>query len=81
MRLVIAPGGRVRCVYDEALDLAALGPLRIARGSHVEPTDDGRWFADLAVVAGPLLGPFAHRSAALAAERSWLEEHWLVQAE
>ena len=80
MQLVIDPHGKVRCVYDETIELAALGPLQITRGSHVEPTRDGRWAADLSVVAGPLLGPFALRSEALAAERSWLDEHWLVRA-
>ena len=60
------------------VDLALLGRLKIARGSHVEPTADGRWSADLAPVGGPVLGPFSHRSEALAAERQWLETHWLT---
>jgi hypothetical protein len=78
MQIVIAPTGSIRCVYDEALDLAALGPLSISRGSHVEPTANGQWLADLSPVMGPLLGPFDLRSQALAAERSWLEQHWLT---
>ena len=77
MQILIGPGGTLRCVYDEAIDLTALGTLAIARGSHVEPDDSGRWTADLSPVAGPTLGPFACRSEALAAERQWLEEHWL----
>ena len=77
MQLVIDSTGDVRCVYDEALPLAEFGRLTIQRGSHVEPTDAGRWTADLSPVDGPLLGPFATRSAALAAEREWLEVHWL----
>ena len=80
MQLVIDPHGTVRCVYGETIELTALGPLQITRGSHVEPTRDGRWSADLSVVSGPLLGPFVHRSEALAAERSWLDEHWLVRS-
>lgn len=76
MQLTVDPGGRIRCLYDEALDLAAFGPLAIRRGSHVEPTRDGRWTADLSPVNGPLLGPFPHRSAALAAERAWLLANW-----
>ena len=76
MDLVVDPSGRVRCVYDEAIDLAAIGPLSIARASHVEPDATGRWVADLAPVGGPALGPFAVRSEALAAERAWLEAHW-----
>ncbi len=77
MQLVIDPAGGVRCLYDEALSLAEFGRLTIARGSHVEPTDAGLWTADLSPVGGPLLGPFATRSAALIAEREWLEAHWL----
>jgi len=34
--------------YTEALDLAALGSLSIRRASHVEPDEQGRWWADLA---------------------------------
>lgn len=76
MQLVIDPAGDVRCVYDETLPLADFGRLTIARGSKVEPTDDGHWTADLSPVGGPVLGPFEARSAALSAERDWLE-HWL----
>ena len=77
MQLVIDPTGEVRCVYDEALPLAELGRLTIARGSHVEPDIAGLWTADLSPVGGPLLGPFATRSAALDVEREWLEHNWL----
>ena len=78
MRLIVAPNGTVRCLYDETLDLSALGRLTITRGSQVEPTAGGLWTADLSPVGGPLLGPFPDRSTALAAERRWLERHWLL---
>ena len=77
MQLLIQPDGRVRCVYDEAIDLSAMGRLQIERGSHVEPDENGRWNLDLSPVRGPCLGPFALRSDALDAERRWLEENWL----
>ena len=77
MQLVIDPAGGVRCLYDESLPLAELGQLTISRGSHVEPDEIGRWLADLSPVGGPQLGPFATRSAALEAERDWLELNWL----
>ena len=77
MQLVVRPGGDVRCLYGEELDLSVLGKLSIERGSHVEPTDDGCWTADLSPVDGPVLGPFHARSEALNAERQWLEQHWL----
>jgi hypothetical protein len=79
MDLVIDPCGTVRCLYGESLDLHALGAPVIARASHVEPDGAGRWWAELAPVGGPRLGPFARRSAALAAERAWLEAHWLAR--
>ncbi len=41
MQLVIQPGGVVRCVYGEAIDLEALGRLTVERASHVEPDADG----------------------------------------
>jgi hypothetical protein len=79
MDLVIETGGTVRCVYDEAIDLAALGSLEIRRASHVEPDAAGHWTADLSPVGGPVLGPFAHRTEALAAEQAWLNARWLTR--
>lgn len=78
MELIIGAGGAVRCVYDEAINLAQLGPLSIERASHVEPDAQGRWLADLSPVRGPVLGPFQLRSDALAAEVAWLREYWLA---
>ena len=77
VQIIIAPGGAVRCIYSEALNLAVLGSLAITRASHVEPDQQGRWLVDLSPVSGPTLGPFTHRSEALAAELSWLETNWL----
>jgi len=78
MILTIDPGGVVRCIYEETIDLSVLGTLTISRASHVEPDGAGRWFADLRPVNGPVLGPFSLRSDALTAERAWLEANWLV---
>jgi hypothetical protein len=80
MQLVITPSGDVRCIYGEAIDLAQLGPVTIRRGSHVEPASQGLWLADLGPVNGPVLGPFACRSQALAAEEVWLAANWLAAA-
>lgn len=77
MQLVIDPRGNAHCVYDETIPLHDLGRIRIRRGSHVEPVAGGQWIADMKPVDGPLLGPFNMRSQALAAERRWLEKHWL----
>ncbi len=78
MDLLIESTGTVRCVFGEEIDLGQLGQLSIRRGSHVEPTPDGQWTADLAPVQGPLLGPFPTRTAALNAEVRWLQENWLL---
>jgi hypothetical protein len=79
MELVIDGRGQVRCIYGEEIDLAVLGQLSIRRASHVEPDSDGRWWADLAPVSGPRLGPFDRRTKALTSETQWLESHWLIQ--
>ncbi len=77
MQLLITPGGVIRCIYSEEINLHVLGRTIITRGSHVEPDSQGRWFADLKPVGGPKLGPFPCRSQVLEAERAWLEENWL----
>ena len=59
MELVVQADGSLRCRFDEAVDLSALGQVTIRRASHVEPTDQGQWQADLSPVGGPVLGPFA----------------------
>ena len=68
--------GSAQAVYNEAIDLGDLGHVQIERASHVEPTDDAEWTADLAPVGGPVLGPFPLRSEALNAEIAWLDS-WL----
>ena len=70
----IRPDGTIEFIYEDALrGLFALGRPTVRRASHVEPTAEGRWTADLGPSAGPLLGPFDTRAAAVAAERRWLE--------
>ncbi|MFA9479838.1 hypothetical protein ACERK3_16260 [Phycisphaerales bacterium AB-hyl4] len=81
LTLIIGPGGAVTTLYDERLDLHRLGSMQVRRAGHVEPVDVARpgaptgWRVSLAPVKGPTFGPFASRSAALAAERGWLERH------
>ena len=77
MDLLIDPTGEITTLYTEVLDLAALGALNIERASHVEPDDQGRWWAQ--IIDGPQLGPFARRSDALAAEVAWLVKHRLMR--
>ncbi len=80
IEIVFELDGRTRWIHDDRFagrELAeALGaPLRISRASAVEPTEDGRWCADLAPVSGPVLGAFDTRGEALAAEVAWLREN------
>jgi hypothetical protein len=78
VKLRLRRDGAVSMVYSEGLDLRELGrPVAIRRASHVEPTHAGDWTADMAPVAGPVLGPFANRGEALEAERRWLDVHHL----
>ena len=80
MQLIVDPQGTVRGVYAEHVNLTSIGRLQIVRASHVEPTADGQWTADLSPVGGPLLGPFPLRSQALDAEINWLHLNWPVRS-
>ena len=73
MKLRVDPDGSVRCVYAEAIDLSLLGSVSIRRAGRVEPDRSGNWWADLAPLKGPRLGPYRRRSDALAAEAAWVE--------
>jgi hypothetical protein len=72
--IVIAPDGSIRMLHDDRLQplVRLLGNPSIRRASHVEPTEEGQWTADMAPVQGPVLGPFPTRGEALAAEKAWL---------
>lgn len=71
--IVVEPTGTIRLIYEDDLrGLLDAGRAAIVRASSVEPTVDGRWTADLSPVAGPSLGPFDTRRAALDAEVAWL---------
>lgn len=74
--VLILTGGELRFIWtDDFAELASLGEANIRRVSHVEPTDDGRWEADMSPVEpGVVLGPFKLRSDALAAEIEWLKD-------
>ena len=76
IKLIVSYEGHCQAVYDESLDFKALGPCQIRRASHVEPTIEGEWTADLSPVGGPVLGPFSKRSQAIQAEMHWLDA-WL----
>ncbi len=76
--LMISQDGSVRMIYSELLEAYALGDVSIQRVSHVEPDEQGYWFADMHPIDGPKLGPYLARSAAIAAEVEWLRLYWLT---
>ena len=69
--------GAANFIYSDALDAMMREPFGgdvcIERASHVEPTADGRWTADMGPQSGPVLGAFDTRAEALAAEVRWLK--------
>lgn len=79
LTMLIDENGDARFIYDDtAMEIAlALGVVSTKRASHVEPTPDGQWTADMNPVAGPMLGPFQTRKQALQAEHQYLERQGL----
>ena len=74
----ISRAGTLEFIYHDALrPLLTAGEATIRRASHVEPTPDGQWTADLTPLHGPILGPYLTRADALTAETDWLIQHWL----
>ena len=70
---VVVKADTARFIYnDDLLPMQNEGKMSVKRASHVEPCEGG-WSADLGPVAGPVLGPFATRNEALAAEVAWLK--------
>ena len=69
--------GVMTTLYTEKIDLHQFGRVALRRASHVEPTDDARWIADLSPVGGPILGPYDKRSEALAAEVEYIQKNVL----
>ena len=77
--ITIDSSGRVVFLWDDRLRaLFDLGEASICRASHVEPTPEAKWTADLSPVGGPVLGPYDLRCDALAAEAEWLERNILT---
>lgn len=72
--------GNLQFIYtDDLAELLEEGQPHVSRASHVEPTEDGQWTADMSPVDGPVLGPFQLRGTALAEEVAWLEQNLFGQ--
>lgn len=79
MNFIFEGTGDFRFIFDDTLSEIAqeVGSVSVKRASHVEPAEaDGKvnWYADMAPVGGPFLGPYKTRADALLAERTWLVE-------
>jgi hypothetical protein len=72
MFVFIEANGDLKFIYCDDVTVAFDESKSVTRASHVEPTADGKWTADMSPVDGPVLGPFELRSEALAAEVAWL---------
>ena len=78
MQLIIEPGGAVRCIYAEEIDLAALGSPAITRAIPRRARPAGTLVGRSVARGRPDARAVPdHRSEALAAEHAWLETNWL----
>ncbi len=74
--MIFDPTGTCRFIYNDelaAIIKKSVGNLVTRRASHVEPTQDGQWTADMSLCGGPLLGPYEDRGDALTEEVAWLQ--------
>lgn len=71
---VLYPDGTVRGLYTDTIDLRALGHVRATRGSVVEWDATAQAWRARILATGAVLGPFAHRDEAVAAERRVLAD-------
>jgi hypothetical protein len=73
LKIMIAPGGIVRCLHTDIIDLRKLGRLEVERASNVEFNDKTQAW-EVSLPDGKLLqGGFARRDQALAWEREYFE--------
>lgn len=67
------PDGSCVFIYEDEHPLLTLGRPSTRRASHVEPTEDCRWQADMGPVGGPVLDEAETKKEALHLEVRWLE--------
>ena len=74
MKIKIDNAGIITTIYeDDLIPLFNKANVAIRRASHVEPTNDGQWIADMSPTQpGLILGPYVTRKEALNAELEWL---------
>jgi len=79
--ITIRKDATIEFIYDDDLKcfIDTNTGTKIFRASHVEPDENGKWFADLGPVKGPKLTGFNTRAEALNAEVKWLQQNYLRQ--
>jgi hypothetical protein len=81
MEAFIEPDGTITYVYSDLLAkvFAGQGETKTQRASHVEPTADNRWTADMSPVEpGVVLGPFDTHEEAITAEVAFLHKRMIA---
>ena len=71
--------GEAVFIYEDGHPCLKLGRAETKRASHVEPTEDGMWQADMGPVGGPRLSKSISRSTSLKLENEWMTENLLMQ--
>jgi len=75
MEIYIDRTGNASCIYDEAINLSAIGAVSIRRASHVEPGRTGRVAGGHGDSRRSQAGPVYRRSEALASEEQYILSH------
>jgi hypothetical protein len=84
-RVAVAPGGRIRALFDGPLDFRRLGCLP-TRASRVEVVEEpgparGLFYVDMSLLGEDhqvcLWPPRASHADAVADERLYIEKHWI----
>lgn len=66
------PDGSLLFIYEDEHPCLDLGRALTQRASHVEPTEDGMWQADMGPIGGPKLNKTVAREASLLSEMIWI---------
>lgn len=79
--ITVRKDGTIEFIYDDDLKgfIDDNKEKKVFRASHVEPNENGDWYADLSPINGPKLTGFKTRQAALNAEVAWIQNNYLRQ--
>lgn len=69
--------GEAVFIYEDGHPCLDLGRVQTKRASHVEPTENGLWCADMSPIDGPLLEETRSRKQSVSREHQWISENRL----